>query len=74
HQIYQIGGRRRRRGECIAPVCRVTVWEYDKSGRLKAILLGISSNSGVLRNLEEGFPSHEDRLRGLKRERFVAWR
>ncbi|VTJ60444.1 Hypothetical predicted protein [Marmota monax] len=47
---------------------------YDKSGRLKDILLGISSNSGVLRNLEEGFPSHEDQLRGLKRERFVARR
>ncbi|VTJ79071.1 Hypothetical predicted protein, partial [Marmota monax] len=56
------------------PVCRVTVWENDESGRLKAILLGISSNSGVLRNLEEGFPLHEDWLRGLKRERFVARR
>ncbi|VTJ72562.1 Hypothetical predicted protein, partial [Marmota monax] len=58
----------------MAPVCRVTVWEYDESGRLKASLLGISSNSGVLRNLEEGFPSHEDRLRGLKCERFVSRR
>ncbi|VTJ86050.1 Hypothetical predicted protein, partial [Marmota monax] len=63
-----------RRGECITPVRCFTVWEYDKSGRLKDILLGISSNSGVRRNLEEGFPSHEDRLRGLKRERFVARR
>ncbi|VTJ87825.1 Hypothetical predicted protein, partial [Marmota monax] len=63
-----------RRGECITPVCCFTVWEYDKSGRLKDILLGISSNSGVRQNLEEGFPLHEDRLQGLKRERFVARR
>ncbi|VTJ81224.1 Hypothetical predicted protein, partial [Marmota monax] len=48
------------------PVYRVTVWENDELKRLKAILLGISSKIGVLQNLEEGFPSHEDQLQGLK--------
>ncbi|VTJ89132.1 Hypothetical predicted protein, partial [Marmota monax] len=50
---------------------RVTVREKDELERLKAILLGISSKIGVLQNLEEGFPSHEDQLRGLNRERFA---
>ncbi|VTJ76281.1 Hypothetical predicted protein, partial [Marmota monax] len=60
-----------RRRESITPVYRVTVRENDELERLKAILLGISSKIGVLQNLEEGFPSHEDQLRGLKCERFV---
>ncbi len=46
---------------------RVTVLEKDEMKRLKATLLGISSEFEVLQNLEDGFPSREVRLWGLGR-------